>query len=41
MTLEVEDNPTFGETAYIEMDMARTAFLSIDMQTDFCGKKDM
>lgn len=39
MTLEVEDNPTFGETAYIEMDMARTAFLSIDMQTDFCGKK--
>jgi nicotinamidase-related amidase len=39
ITLEVEDNPTFGETAYIEMDSARTAFLSVDMQTDFCGKK--
>ncbi|MCD4827323.1 MAG: cysteine hydrolase [Acholeplasmataceae bacterium] len=36
--LEVEDNPNFGDTAYIEMDSARTAFLSIDMQTDFCGK---
>ncbi|MFA6800556.1 MAG: isochorismatase family cysteine hydrolase [Acholeplasmataceae bacterium] len=36
--LEVEDNPNFGDTAYVEMDSARTAFLSIDMQTDFCGK---
>lgn len=36
--LEVEDNPDFGETAFIELDSARTAFLSIDMQTDFCGK---
>ncbi|MCR3905437.1 MAG: cysteine hydrolase [Tenericutes bacterium] len=37
--VEVEDCPTFGDTAYVEMDTARTAFLSIDMQTDFCGKK--
>jgi biuret amidohydrolase len=36
--VEVEDCPTFGDTAYIEMDTARTAFLSIDMQIDFCGK---
>lgn len=36
--LEVEDCPNFGETAYIEMDSARTAFVSIDMQIDFCGK---
>lgn len=35
--LEVEDSPRFGETAYIEMDSARTAFLVIDMQTDFAG----
>lgn len=36
--LEVEDCPRFGDTAYVEMDSARTAFLAIDMQVDFCGK---
>ncbi len=36
--LQVEDCPQFGDTAYIEMDSARTAFLVIDMQVDFCGK---
>lgn len=36
--VEVEDNPRFGETAYVELDSARTAFVAIDMQTDFCGK---
>jgi len=36
--LEVEDCPRFGDTAYVEMDSARTAFISIDMQIDFCGK---
>lgn len=35
--LEVEDCPNFGDTAYLEMDSARTAFLSVDMQVDFCG----
>lgn len=38
ITLEVEDCPNFGDTAYLEMDSARTAFLAVDMQTDFCGK---
>lgn len=37
--VEVEDCPRFGETAYVEFDSARTAFLSIDMQVDFCGQK--
>lgn len=37
--VEVEDCPRFGETAYVEFDSARTAFLSIDMQIDFCGPK--
>lgn len=37
--LEVEDCPNFGDTAYVEMDSARTAFIAVDMQTDFCGKK--
>jgi nicotinamidase-related amidase len=37
--VEVEDCPRFGETAYVEFDSARTAFLSIDMQVDFCGDK--
>ncbi len=37
--VEVEDCPKFGETAYVEFDSARTAFLSIDMQVDFCGSK--
>lgn len=36
--VEVEDSPNFGETAYVELDSGRTAFISIDMQTDFCGK---
>ncbi|MGB6179372.1 cysteine hydrolase family protein [Carnobacterium sp.] len=35
--LEVEDTPNFGDTAYIELDSGRTAFISVDMQTDFCG----
>lgn len=37
--VEVEDSPSFGETAYVELDSGRTAFISIDMQTDFCGEK--
>jgi nicotinamidase-related amidase len=37
--VEVEDCPRFGDTAYVEFDSARTAFLSIDMQIDFCGPK--
>ena len=36
--VEVEDCPQFGDTAYVEFDSARTAFLTIDMQVDFCGK---
>ena len=34
-----EDNPNFGETSYLEFDSARTAFVSIDYQIDFCGEK--
>ena len=37
--VEVEDCPRFGDTAWLEFDSARTAFLVIDMQIDFCGKK--
>jgi biuret amidohydrolase len=37
--LEVEDCPHFGDRAFVEFDSARTAFLSIDMQVDFCGPK--
>ncbi len=37
--VQVEDCPRFGEDAYVEFDSARTAFLSIDMQVDFCGPK--
>jgi nicotinamidase-related amidase len=37
--VEVEDCPQFGDTAYVELDSGRTAFLSIDMQVDFCGEK--
>ena len=37
--LEVEDCPQFGDTAYVQMDSARTAFVAIDMQIDFCGEK--
>lgn len=36
--LEVEDCPRFGDTAYVEFDSARTAFIAVDMQIDFCGK---
>ena len=39
ITLEVEDCPHFGDTAYIEMDSARTAFICVDLQIDFCGEK--
>jgi len=37
--VEVEDCPRFGDTAWLEFDSARTAFLVKDMQIDFCGKK--
>jgi biuret amidohydrolase len=35
--LQVEDFPKFGQTANLELDSARTAFVSIDMQRDFCA----
>ena len=34
-----EDVPNFGDTSYLEFDAARTAFISIDWQVDFCGEK--
>jgi nicotinamidase-related amidase len=34
----VQDCPDFGDTARVEFDAGRTAFLSVDMQTDFCGE---
>ena len=37
--VKVEDCPQFGNSAYLEFDSARTAFLNIDMQVDFCGQK--
>lgn len=37
--VEVEDCPRFGEKAWVEFDSGRTAFVSIDMQVDFCGPK--
>lgn len=37
--IEVEDCPRFGDTAYVEFDSARAAFVSVDMQVDFCGPK--
>jgi len=37
--VEVEDCPRFGDNAFVEFDSGRTAFLSIDMQIDFCGPK--
>ena len=37
--LEVEDCPRFGDTAYLEFDSARTVFMVVDMQIDFCGEK--
>ena len=36
--VKVEDCPQFGNSAYLEIDSSRTAFISIDMQIDFCGK---
>lgn len=36
--VKVEDCPQFGNSAYLEFDSSRTAFISIDMQIDFCGK---
>lgn len=36
--VEVEDTPKFGQDAYLEFDSGRTAFISIDMQTDFAGE---
>jgi biuret amidohydrolase len=36
--VKCEDNPTFGESSYLEFDSARTAFVSIDYQIDFCGE---
>lgn len=35
--LKVEDHPRFGEDARLEVDSGRAAFLSVDMQRDFCG----
>ena len=37
--VEVEDCPRLGDKAFVEFDSSRTAFLSIDMQVDFCGPK--
>jgi biuret amidohydrolase len=37
--VQVEDCPRIGDTAYVEFDSARTAFISVDMQVDFCGEK--
>ena len=39
LKVEVEDCPRCGDKAYVEFDSGRTAFLSIDMQVDFCGPK--
>lgn len=38
LKVKVFDSPSFGEDAFIEIDTGRTAFISIDMQTDFCGE---
>jgi nicotinamidase-related amidase len=37
LPVEVEDCPRFGDKAFVEFDSARTAFISVDMQVDFCG----
>lgn len=37
--VEVEDCPRTGDRAWVEFDSARTAFISVDMQIDFCGPK--
>ena len=39
LRLKVEDYPRFGEHGFLEMDSGRTAFISVDMQRDFCGPK--
>jgi nicotinamidase-related amidase len=39
LSVEVEDCPRFGDKALVEFDSARTAFISVDMQVDFCGPK--
>jgi biuret amidohydrolase len=39
LKIEVEDCPRFGDKAFVEFDSARTAFISVDMQVDFCGPK--
>lgn len=39
LSVEVEDCPRFGDKAFVEFDSARTAFISVDMQVDFCGPK--
>jgi nicotinamidase-related amidase len=39
LSVEVEDCPRFGDKAFVECDSARTAFISVDMQVDFCGPK--
>lgn len=39
LKVPVEDCPRFGDRAYLELDSSRTAFISIDMQVDFCGSK--
>lgn len=36
--VEVEDFPTFGETAYLEFDSARTVLMMVDWQIDFAAK---
>ena len=38
LKVEIEDCPNFGDTAYVEFDSARTAFVVVDMQVDFCAK---
>ena len=38
-TVACEDVPNFGDISYLEFDTARTAFVSIDWQVDFCGEK--
>jgi len=37
--VEVEDCPSFGETAELEFDSGRTTFIAVDMQKDFCGSQ--
>ena len=36
--VEVEDCPRFGDSAWLEFDSARTLFMNVDVQIDFCGK---